>query len=120
MEQTTKADLPSIDEETFQRAVISVAIENGWLVHETANAAVGLAAKAGRYDAVIGSGFPDLVLMKDSELLIIELKTERGRFDDSQENWLNGLRWIANNSPLLRVFTFRPRHWSLIVEYLET
>lgn len=35
-----------------------------------------------------GAGFPDLVLTRPPELLIAELKAEKGRLSDAQKHWL--------------------------------
>lgn len=37
------------------------------------------------------AGWPDLVLIRPPELLIVELKSERGKVSAAQQNWLDAL-----------------------------
>ena len=38
------------------------------------------------------AGFPDLVLVRGSELIAAELKSERGRLSPAQQSWIDALR----------------------------
>jgi hypothetical protein len=43
-----------------------------------------------------GAGYPDLVLVRGSELLFVELKAQRGRLSGEQRAWLDALRAVAD------------------------
>lgn len=69
--------LPPISEAEFQRQVITYARLRGWLVchFRPARTAHG-------WRTVVqgdGCGWPDLVLVRGPVLLVVELKTDRGR-----------------------------------------
>lgn len=54
-----------------------------------------------------GAGFPDLVLTRPPELLIIELKADKGRLSDTQKLWLQqfdqcGIEW----------YIWKPSDWN--------
>lgn len=57
-------------------------------------------ASTGRtYVQAVRRGFPDYVALRGPELLIIELKAERGRLGDGQAEWLEAWRafgWVVN------------------------
>lgn len=96
-------------EATLQQAIVELATENGWLVHETANAAVAFAAGAGRWDAVQGTGFPDLVLGRelDRRLLFVECKTQRGRLGSRQWQWRTIIEGLGCDWRLWRPLDYR-------------
>ena len=61
----------------------------------------------------VGDGFPDCVLVRKaarvcepSELLIAELKTERGRTSNEQDAWLDHFRAAG-----IEVAVWRPAQW---------
>lgn len=62
-----------------------------------------------------GAGFPDLVLIRDDRLVVIELKSEKGRLEASQERWLALFRGV----PGVEVAVFRPRDWDEVVALLR-
>lgn len=60
-----------------------------------------------------GRGMPDLFLARKaamigqpSELLVVELKTERGQLSPEQSGWLDHFRWAG-----LEVAIWRPAQW---------
>lgn len=55
-----------------------------------------------------GAGFPDLVLVRGSRCLFVELKSEKGKLSAEQETWINFLT-AANQRG--RVFIWRPSDW---------
>jgi hypothetical protein len=79
----------AISEKEFQNKVIALAIMYGWRVTHFRASQVG-----GKWMTAIQGdpGFPDLVMAhKDKGLVFAELKTERGRLDPAQHNWLGTL-----------------------------
>jgi hypothetical protein len=62
-------------------------------------------------------GWPDLVLLRvrDRRLLFVELKAERGRLSDRQEQVIEMLRAVTPDS----VFVWRPSDWDEIERVLR-
>ena len=50
-------------------------------------------------------GFPDLILRKGTEIVVAELKTDKGRMREGQEEWLSAFE--VNG---IRTFVCRPRN----------
>lgn len=59
-------------------------------------------------------GWPDLVLCRPPELLIVELKSDRGRLSRDQKRWLDRLQQCG-----VEVAVWRPRDWEQIVARLQ-
>jgi hypothetical protein len=53
-----------------------------------------------------GAGFPDLVLVRGSRVIAIELKSDTGNLTDEQRIWLDAL----SDAGVLAV-VWRPEHW---------
>lgn len=74
-------------------AIIRGARLHGWRVHH--DPPVRVARRDGTFvhrTAVVGdTGFPDLVLARDGVTIIVECKTEHGRFEPGQKEWLQAL-----------------------------
>lgn len=51
-------------------------------------------------------GFPDLMLVRRSRAVAVELKSQRGKCSPAQERWLEGLRGAG-----LEVYVWRPADW---------
>ena len=94
--------LTSISEKTFQARVIKVARLGGWRVSHTFNS---------RHSP---EGWPDLGLCRPPRLLLIELKTERGRLRPEQREWLAALA----QCPGIEVALWRPSDWPAIERVL--
>ena len=108
LDQTTKLKQ---SERQFERAVVEYAQLNGWLVYHT-------------FDSRRSNpGFPDLVLVRDGELIFAELKTEKARLSAAQLDWLAALAWVEQSitegcSRPIKVTTWRPRAWPEIEKVL--
>ena len=62
-------------EKALQAAIAKFARERGWLVYHT-------------YDSRRSApGFPDLVMVRREQLVFAELKNDKGRLTQDQENW---------------------------------
>ena len=59
-------------------------------------------------------GWPDLVLVRDTELLFVELKTELGRVSPDQRAWLDALAAAG-----AEVHVWRPTDFTLVWERLS-
>lgn len=65
----------AMTERQLQEHVVAMAHALGWLVYHT-------------YDSRRSAeGFPDLVLARKGEVLMVELKTEKGRMTEAQRTW---------------------------------
>jgi hypothetical protein len=82
-----------VTEDEFQSAVIELAQRLGWLVAHFRPART----EHGWRTAVSGDGlgFPDLVLVRNTRLLFVELKSERGRVRPEPALWLAALEVVA-------------------------
>ena len=68
-----------ITEKQFQSAVLKLARHTGWLCYHT-------------FDSRRSQpGFPDLVMVRDGEIVFAELKSEKGKLTDAQRRWLTDL-----------------------------
>jgi VRR-NUC domain-containing protein len=91
-------------EEGFQAKVVDLAGRQGWLVHAERQARTD----RGWRTAIQGdAGWPDLVLLRDGVMLVVELKSESGKVRPEQQAWLAELAMV----PGLVVRTWRPSDW---------
>jgi hypothetical protein len=99
-----------IKEKDFQNMVVKYAQHCGWLIHHTRPAM----RQSGKWSTPIqgNAGFPDLVLARNGELLIVELKSAKGRLSDKQNDWMEAL---AGNGARL----WRPADWPHILKVLR-
>lgn len=102
---TAKAILAQEIPEAELMGAISVAARiNGWLVYHTHDSR--------RSEA----GFPDLVMVRDGELLAAELKSQRGKVTDAQQRWLDQLATV----PGCEAYLWRPSDLDVIHQRLST
>lgn len=91
-------------EADLQRALVELAESYGWRVYHPPDN-VPRADKSGRmYVQSIVPGWPDLTLVRVPELVIAELKSERGRLSDAQQAWLDDLAACG-----IETYIWRPR-----------
>jgi VRR-NUC domain len=55
-----------------------------------------------------GAGFPDLVMVRNGELIVAELKSERGQLSAAQSEWLEAFRRVGG---VTGVYLWRPADW---------
>lgn len=82
-------------EAAFQMQVEGLATFHGWdWFHAPDNRPIE--AKSGRkYVQNVKAGFPDLVLTRGTEIIVAELKTEKGRLSKQQDAWLERFQKFA-------------------------
>lgn len=82
--------MPVTTEAACQRTIIDAAMLAGWRVHAQRTARTG---SGGYATAIQGhQGFPDLVLVKGTTLLFVELKRDKtGRMGPGQQEWCDAL-----------------------------
>ena len=90
-----------IQEKDFQATVVETAKLTGWLVYHT-------------YDSRRSErGFPDLVLVRDHELLFVEIKLDKKNPTKPQREWLKALDRVADTC------VWRPKDWPEIERRLS-
>jgi hypothetical protein len=84
-----------ISEAEWSGLIVATAKFQGWSVYHTLNSK--------------GStpGFPDLVMVRPPELLIVELKTERGQVTKAQQEWLDLFAGCD-----VEIACWRPSQWA--------
>jgi hypothetical protein len=99
-------------EASFLSAVLDLAALRGWLcVHFRP-----LRTRRGGWRTAVqgdGAGFPDVVAVRGSRLVVVELKSARGRLTAAQRQWLAALRLTP-----AEVYLWRPDQWAEIQEVL--
>ncbi len=95
--------LPGLSERQFQQQVISAAEALGWLCYHT-------------HDSRRSQpGFPDLILVRGSRMIAIELKVGRRKPTPAQIVWLEALRGIERVDALWA----RPEDWDMLIGLLK-
>jgi len=94
-----------ISEKTFSQQVYDLARYCGWR---------GFRFPPWRATAT-SPGVPDLWLLRPPKLLVIELKSEKGKLSPAQEEWLGALQHVET----IEAFCWKPAHWPLIEEALR-
>ena len=99
-----------VSEAELQQAVIDFAHLLGWRV---AHFRPAQNSRGGWRTPVSadGAGFPDLVLARNREVVIAELKSQVGRLRPEQTEWLAALAAIDPADRRLRTFVWRPSDW---------
>lgn len=85
-------DVARWKEKDFQRVVVDLAHTYGWWVYHNPNSRMS------------ASGMPDLLMVREPEILFVELKTEKGRLRPAQEALLSKLKGCGEE-----VYVWRPR-----------
>lgn len=98
----------ALSEAQLQARVIDLATLSGWRVTHFRPAQ----ARTGRWVTPLAGhkGCPDLILARDGAVLLVELKSQRGRTTTDQDAWL------AAAGPSARLW--RPSDWDAIVAEL--
>ncbi len=98
----------ALSEKDFQRQVLELARLYGWRVahfHDSRRQ-VKPGVFVGDKDA---AGFPDLVLVRPPELVVLELKRELGKTTSEQDEWLADLAACG-----VEVSVVRPSGWDVL------
>ncbi len=87
-------------EKEWQKRVEDVLRQYGWLVFHT------LRSKGST------PGYPDICAVKGERLLYAELKTEKGRLSEAQNEWMDALARV----PCAEVYIWRPSQFDEVLE----
>lgn len=100
-----------VSEAQWEKTLVALAHLNGWMVAGFRTAQVGKSWQTPvRHDA---KGWPDLVLVRD-RVIFVELKTNKGRISDAQDEWIMALETAGQE-----VYVWRPSDWDEVVEVLR-
>lgn len=93
-----------LSEKDFQQQIVDLARTMGWRVFHVFDSR--------RSDP----GFPDLVLVRGPVLLFLELKSERGRIQPEQAEWIAALK----KAKIVEADIVRPNAWAQIEAVLTS
>lgn len=107
-----------MSEAEFQQAVVDAARTLGWHVQFTPDWMMRLAVhdmhRKRRGDRPWpDKGFPDLVLVRGTQIVVAELKSDKGRVRPEQQAWLAALRAAG-----VKAVVWRPRMWDDVLACL--
>lgn len=94
-------DLPPLTEKAWMAQVIELARYTGWRCYHP-----WLSIRSER-------GFPDLTMVRPGRLIFAELKTDKGKLTEKQEEWLMALREAGAEA-----YIWRPAQWDEVVAIL--
>lgn len=106
-------DLKGVKEREFQRALWAFAEQHGWKCYYQTRPARQL--KDGSWRGLAPGGWPDVIAVRDGQLLALELKSEAGRATPAQQEWVDSLNRVAGISAGI----FRPRDAKTLMELLR-
>ena len=96
-----KKDPNNPSERDWQRRVVKLAKKHGWLVQENL------------FSLYARPGFPDLFLCRPPNVIVAELKSNKGKLRPEQEEWIENLQACG-----MRVYVWRPSDEQLVMGYL--
>lgn len=105
-------------EAAFQQQVENLAHLYGWATFHPADNRPVTTARGRVIKQRVTPGFPDLVMVRDGNLIFAELKTQTGRVSSEQHEWLRRLHEVAACSSSIDVYLWRPSDFDAINERL--
>lgn len=102
-------DKIAITEKDFQGQIKDLAKLFGWLYYHTWRSIHSPA------------GFPDCVMIRGGRLIFAELKSEKGKLSEKQEEWITAMRLGQKfaTMPNWEVYVWRPSQIEEIIEILR-
>ncbi len=92
----------AMSEDEFQAQIVALAEATNWLCYHT-------------HDSRRSQpGFPDLVLVRGSAVLFLEVKAEKGKLSPAQLEWMVGLK----QAQYVHAATVRPSDWDEVERLL--
>lgn len=93
----------AMTEADFQAQIVALAEAKNWLCYHT-------------HDSRRSQpGFPDLVLVRGSTVLFLEVKAEKGKLSPAQLEWMVGLKGVR----YVHAATVRPSDWDEVERLLQ-
>jgi len=102
--------LRRLSEAYLDQQVLGIAHENGWKAYHVRDS---------RRVIQGDTGYPDWTLARDGKVVLMECKTEAGRLEPAQVEWLEALGWPGFDDQwgqwglvtLPHVYVVRPSDW---------
>lgn len=116
-QENSQIVLRAISEDQFLKQIIDLAHVYGWKACHTRAART---SKGWRTPVQgDGAGFPDLILVREI-VIFAELKNEKGKISDAQEDWITTLNIATQTSKNPgNAYIWRPSDWDRIVNILS-
>lgn len=96
----------ALSERAFEQQVVDLATQAGWKGHHHSDS-----RKQIRPGVFVGdknaTGFPDWLFCRPPEIIVCELKAEKGRLSPAQRDWLQALEMSG-----IEVYVWKPSSWS--------
>lgn len=89
-----------MNETQLRENIRDAAVKLGWLVYFTWNSLHS------------PKGFPDMVMVRDGELIFAELKSDKGKLTPDQELWKGALEIVESMNFHVAYFIWRPEDWN--------
>lgn len=99
-----RADRAMAEVPTLTNLVVGLAKTYGWRTYRQRQGKAGWA---------LGSGFPDLLMVRGGRLIFAELKREDKWLETAQEEWYVDLSAVALAGNTVEVYVWRPSDWRL-------
>lgn len=106
-----------VTEKEFTKTVIAYAKLRGWRVAHFRPALVRAMGHKPKYITPVqgdGKGFPDLILLRDDEAIVAELKVGKGKTTPEQDVWLD-----AFEAASIIAYIWTPDDWGQIERALS-
>lgn len=103
-----------ISESDFMSWVIDYAHLKKWLVAHFRPAMI----RSGKWVTPVqadGAGFPDLVMVREKRLLVVEVKSDIGYLSAAQEKWLKAFGGVKG----IEAYVWRPKDKKEVMEILK-
>lgn len=104
-------------ESDFQNTVIELAHLYGWMVAHFRTARIQRKDGSVYYATPVqadGEGFPDLIMLRGLEMVIAEIKSDKGILSEAQRDWIAAWGQVTKD-----VYVWRPKDWDEIEKRLK-
>ena len=104
-------------ESDFQNTIIEYAHLRGWMVAHFRTARIQRRDGSVYYATPVqadGEGFPDLIMLRGLEMVIAEIKADKGILSEAQRDWIQLWGQVTKD-----VYVWRPKDWDEIESRLK-
>lgn len=90
-----RKSLKNVREKTLLKDVIRAAKYHGWMIYHSYDSRMDSWKKG------IDTGFPDLIMIRQKSLLVVELKRQGKKPTDNQNKWLSSFQNVKKVKPIV-------------------